>query len=250
MDCSIPGFPVLHCLPEFAQTSVRWVDDAMQPSPTLWLLFSFCPQYFPVRVFSSELVLGVRWPKYWSLWLSIGPSNECSAFTCFRIDWFHLLAAQWTHKGLRHHHRSEATVLWCSAFFVVQLSYPYMTTWIAIALTTWTFVSKVMSIPSLKMLCRFVIAFLPYTLDMNPYWIWTQLTVANVFSISYLVSHFIDGTPCRGFRAWCTLSCSLLLLLPLLLESHPNFMAKTDAQERSAPFVLGAERFQWFCSSF
>ena len=161
MDCSIPGFSVLHCLPEFSQTSVWWVDDAMQPSQSLWLLFSFCPQYFPIRDFSSELVLGIRWPKYWSFWFSIRPSNEYSGFISFRIDCFDLLAAQWTHNSLRYHYSSKATVLWCSAFFVVQLSRPYMSTRIAIALTPWTFVSKVMSMPSSKMLCRFVIAFLP-----------------------------------------------------------------------------------------
>ena len=99
------------------------------------------PSVFPnIRVFSSELVLRIRWPKYWSF--SISPSNEYSGLFSFRIDWLDLLAVQGTLKSLLQHHSSKASILWCSAFFIVQLSHPYMTTGKTIALTRWTFVAK------------------------------------------------------------------------------------------------------------
>ena len=160
MNCSIPGYPVLHYLPEFAQTHVHWVSDAIQPphllSPLL-LLHSVFPS---IRVFSSESALRIRWPKYWSFSFSISPSNEYSGLISFRIDWFYLLAIQGTLKSLLQHHSLKASILWFSAFFMVQLSHPYMTTGKTIALTIWTFVGKVMSL-RFKTLSRFVIAFLP-----------------------------------------------------------------------------------------
>ena len=105
------------------------------------------PSIFPsIRVFSKESALRIRWPKYWSFSFSISPSNEYSGLISFRIDWFDLLAVQGTLKSLLQHHRSKASVLWHSAFFMVQLSYLYMTTGETIALTIWTFVSKVMSL--------------------------------------------------------------------------------------------------------
>ena len=119
------------------------------------------PSIFPsIRVFSNELALCIRWPKYWGFSFSISPSNEYSGLISFRIDWFGLLVVQGTLKSLHQHHSSGASILWRSAFFIVQLSHPYMTTGKAIALTRWTFVSKVMSLP-FNMLSRFVIAFLP-----------------------------------------------------------------------------------------
>ena len=105
------------------------------------------PSVFPsVRVFSSESVLHIRWPKDWSFSFSISPSNECSELISFRIDWLDLLAVQGTLKSLLQHHSSKASILWCSAFFILQLSHPYMTTGKTIALTRWTFVGKVMSL--------------------------------------------------------------------------------------------------------
>ena len=102
------------------------------------------PSVFPsIRVFSKESVLHIRWPKYWSFSLNISPSNECSGLISFRMDWLDL-ADQGTLKGLLQHHSSKASVLWCSPFFIVQLSHPYMTTGKTIALTRWTFVGKVM----------------------------------------------------------------------------------------------------------
>ena len=99
-----------------------------------------------IRVFTSESVLCLRWPKYWSFSFSISPSNEYSELISFRIDWFDFLAVQGTLKSLLQHHSSKASILWCSAFFIVPLSHPYMTTGKSIALTRWTFVSKVMSL--------------------------------------------------------------------------------------------------------
>ena len=118
------------------------------------------PSIFPsIRVFSNESAFHIRWPKYWSFSFSISPSNEHSGRISFRMDWLDLLAVQWTLKSLLQQHSSKASILQRSAFFIVQLSHPYMTTGKNIALTRWTFVGKVMSLLC-NMLCRFVIAFL------------------------------------------------------------------------------------------
>ena len=119
------------------------------------------PSIFPsIRVFSNESALHIRWPKYWSFSFSISPSNEYSGLISFRIDCLDLLAVQGTLKSLLQHHSSKASILWCSAFFMVQLSHPYMTTGKTIALTICTFVSKAISL-LFNMLFRFVIAFFP-----------------------------------------------------------------------------------------
>ena len=123
----------------------------------LLLLPSILPS---IRVFSNESVLHIRWPKYWSFSFSISPSNEFSGLISFRMDWFDLLAVQGTLKSLLQHHSSKASVLWYSAFFMVQLSHPYMTTRKTIALTRQTFVDKVLSL-LFNMLSRLVITFLP-----------------------------------------------------------------------------------------
>ena len=119
------------------------------------------PSIFPsIRVFSNESVLHIRWPKYWSFSFSISPSNEYSELISFRMNWLDLLAVQGTLKSLLQHHSLKASIFWRSAFFMVQLSQPYMTTRKTIALTRWTFVGKVMSL-LFNMLSRLVIAFLP-----------------------------------------------------------------------------------------
>ena len=119
------------------------------------------PQIFPsIRVFSNESALGIRWPKYWSFSFNISPSGEHPGLISFRMDWLDLLTVQGTLKSLLQHHSSKASVLWCSAFLVVQLSHPYMTTGKAIALTRGTFLGKVMSL-LFNMLSRLVIGFLP-----------------------------------------------------------------------------------------
>ena len=115
-----------------------------------------------IRLFSNESVLRIRWPKYLSFSFSIGPSDEHSGLISFRMDWFDLLAVQGTLKSLLQHHSSKASILGCSAFFTVQLSHLFMTTGKTIALTRWTFVGKVMSLP-FNTLCRFIVAFLSRT---------------------------------------------------------------------------------------
>ena len=121
----------------------------------------FLPSIFPrIRVFSNESALHIRWPKYWSFSCNISPSNEHPGLIYFRMDWLDLLAVQGTLKSLLQHHSSKSSILWHSAFSIVQLSHPYMTTGKTIALTRWTFVDKVMSL-LLNMLSRLVITFLP-----------------------------------------------------------------------------------------
>ena len=135
MNCSMPVFPVLHYFPEFAQTHGSWVRDAMQPSDPCCPL-PFLPSIFrSFRVFSKQSALLNRWPKYWSFSFSISPSNEYSGLISFRMDWLDLLAVQGTIKSLLQHHNSKASVLRHSAFFIVQLSHPYMTSGKTIALT-------------------------------------------------------------------------------------------------------------------
>ena len=132
---------------------------------------------FPcIGVFSNESVLCNRRPKYWSFSFSISPSNEYSGLISFRIDWFDLLAVQGTLKNLLQHHTSKASILQHSAFFIVQLSHPYMTTGNTIALTRGTFVGKVMSL-LFNMLSRFVIAFLPRSKHLLISWLQSPFAV-------------------------------------------------------------------------
>ena len=126
--------------------------------------------FLGIRVFSSESVLHIRLPKYWSFSFSITPSNEYSGLISFRMDWLDLLAVQGTLKSLLQHHSSKASVLWCSAFCIVQLSHPYMTPGKTIALTRWTFVGKVMSL-LLNMLFRLVITFRPRSKRLSISWL-------------------------------------------------------------------------------
>ena len=150
MDCSTSGFPVHHQLLELTQNHVPRVGDAIQPSHPL---SSPSPPAFSLSQHQGlfQSVLRIRWPKYWNF--SISPSNEYSGLISFRMDWLGLLAVQRTLKSLLQHHSSKASILWHSAFFIVQLSHPYMTTGKTIALTRWTFVGEVMSL-LLNMLSR------------------------------------------------------------------------------------------------
>ena len=133
------------------------------------------PSTFPIiRVFSNESVLRIRWPKYWSF--SISPSNKYSGLISFRIDWFDPLAVQGTLKNVLQYHSSKASILQCPAFFIVQLSYPYMTTGKTIALTRRTFVGKVMSL-LFNMLSRLVITFLPRSKRLLISWLQSPSTV-------------------------------------------------------------------------
>ena len=155
----MPGFPVHHQLLELAQTHVYgWM-----PSNHLILChsFLFLPSVFPsIGVFSNESVPHIRWPKYWSVSFSISSSNEHSGLTSFRMNWLDLLAVQGSLKNLLQHHSPKASILQRSAFFIVQLSHPYMTTGKTTGLTRPNFASNVMSL-LFNMLSRLVIAFLP-----------------------------------------------------------------------------------------
>ena len=154
MNCSRPGLPVRHQLPEFTQT-----HESVIPSNHLILCcpLLFLPSIFPsIRVFSNESALHIRWPKYWSFSFNISPSNEHPGLSSFRMDWLDLLAVQGTLKSLLQHHSSKASILRRSVFFIVQLSHPYMTTGKTIALTRRTFVGKVMPL-LFNMLSRFII---------------------------------------------------------------------------------------------
>ena len=162
MNHSTPGLPVHHHLPEFTQTHVHRVSDAM-PSRHLILchpLLLLPPIPPSIRVFSNESTLHMRWPKYWSFSFSIIPSKEIPGLIYFIMDWLDLLAVQGTLKSLLQHHSSKASILQRSAFFTVQLLHPYMTTRKTIALTRRIFVGKVMSL-LFNMLSRLVITFLP-----------------------------------------------------------------------------------------
>ena len=174
--------------------------ELVMPSNHLILCHPFLllPLIFPsIRGSSSELVLHIRWPKYWSFSFSISPSNDYSELISFRIDWLDLLAVQGTHKSLLQHHSSKASILWCSAFFIVQLSHPYMTTGKTIALSRWTFVGKVMSL-LFNMLYRLVITFLPRSKHLLISWLQSPSRVileppkiksVTVFTVSPSICH-------------------------------------------------------------
>ena len=192
MDRSMPGFPVHHQLLEFTETHVHRVGDAIQPSHSL---LSPSPPTFNLSQHQgllNESVLRIRWPKYWSFNFSISPSNEYSGLTFFRINWLDLLTVQGTLKSLIQHHSSKASILWCSAFFTVQLSHPYMTTGKTIALTRWTFVGKVLSL-LFSMLSRLVIAFLPRSKRLLISWL--QLPSAVILEPKNKVSHCFHCFP-------------------------------------------------------
>ena len=152
---STPGLPVHHQLLEFTQTHVHRAGDAIQPSHPL---FSPSPPALNLsqhQGFSNESALRMRWPKYWSFSFNVSPYNEHPGPISFRMDWLDLLAVQGTLKSLLQHYSSKASILWCSAFFIVQLSHPYVTTGKTIALTRQTFVDKIMSL-LFNMLSRLV----------------------------------------------------------------------------------------------
>ena len=168
MDCSWPGLPVPHHLPEFAQGHVHCISDAVQPSHPLTPSSPSAPIFRSIRDFSNESSVHIR-PKYWSFNFSFSPSSEYSELISLKIDWFDLLVVQGTFRSLLQHHSSKASILWRSAFFTVQLLQPYVTTGKIIALTIQTFVGRVMSLlfntlwkaNCFSNLPGFVIAFLP-----------------------------------------------------------------------------------------
>ena len=175
MNRSMPGLPVHHQLPESIQIQSI---ESVRPSNHLILCRPLLlPSIFPsIRVFSNESALCMRWPKYWSFSFNISPSNEHPGLISFRMDWLDLLAVQRTLKRLLQHHSSKASILRRSAFFIVQLSHPYMTTGKIIALTRWTFVDKVMSL-LFNMLSRLVITFLPRSKRLLISWLYSPSAV-------------------------------------------------------------------------
>ena len=178
--------------------------ESVMPSNHLILccLLLLLPSVFPsIRVFSNKSALCIRWPKYWSFSYNISPSNEHPGLISFRRDWLDLLAVQGTLKSLLQHHSSKASVLLHSAFFIVQLSHPYMTTGETIALTRWTFVGKVMSL-LFNMLSRLVITFLPRSKHLLISWLQSSSAVilepskiksATVFTVSPSICHEVMG---------------------------------------------------------
>ena len=172
---SMSGLPVHHQPLKPTQTHVYRIGDAIQPSHPL----SSSPPTFNLsqhQGISNKSVLHIRWPKYWIFSFSISPSSEYSGLISFRIDWFDLLAVQGTLKSLLQHHSSKASILWWSAFFIVRLSLPYMTTGKTTALTRRTFVDKVMSL-LFNMLSGFIVAFLPWSKHFLISWLQSLFTV-------------------------------------------------------------------------
>ena len=206
MDFSTPDFPVHHQLLQFTQTHVHWVG---MPSNHLILCrpLLLLPSMFPsIRVFSNESALLIRWPKYWSFSFNISLYNEHPGLISFRMDWWDLLAVQETLKSLLQHHSSKASILWCSAFFIVQLSEPYITTGKTIVLTRQNFVGKVISL-LFNMLSMLVIAFLPRSKRVLITWLHSPSAVIwdpppNKFSHCFhclpIYLPWNDGTRCQG----------------------------------------------------
>ena len=184
--------------------------ESVMPSNHLFLCrpLLLLPSIFPsIRVFSNESALHIRWPKYESFNFNVSPSNEHPGLISFRMDWLDLLAVQGTLKSLLQHHSSKASILQCSAFFIVQLSYPYMTTGKTTALTRWTFVDKVMSLLFNK-LSRFVIAFLPrskYLLILRPHEILGEKNCSGEEKHFMQVESFYHFHITMGILSWSLL---------------------------------------------
>ena len=202
MNHSTPGLPVHHQLPEFTQTHVHRVSDAIQPSQPLLSPSPPAPNPSQHQVFSNESTLRRSWPKYWSFSFSISPSNEHPGLISFRMDWLDLLAVQRTLKSLLQLRSSKASILQCSAFFTVQLSHPYMTTGKTMALSRWTFDGKVMSL-LFNMLSRLVNTFLPRNKHLLISWLQSlqsavilepqKIKSDTVSTVSPSISHEVMG---------------------------------------------------------
>ena len=201
MNHGRPGLPVHHQLPEFSKlTSI----ESVMPSSHLILchpLLLLPPIPSSIRVFSNESTLCMRWSKYWSFSFSISPSNEHPGLISFRMDWLDLLEVQGTLKSLLQHHSSKASIFWRSAFFIVQLSHPYMTTGKTVALTRWAFVGKVMSL-LFNVVSRLVITFLPRSKRLLILWLQSPSAVileppkrksGTVSTVSPSICHEVMG---------------------------------------------------------
>ena len=212
----MPGFPFLHSLLELAQTYVHQVGDAIQLSHPLLPPSSPALNLSQHQAFSSGSALLIRWPKYWSFSFSVSPSSY-SGLISFRIDWFDLLFVQGTVKSLLQHHSSKASILWHSAFFMVQLSRPYMTTGKTVALTVCTFVRKVTSL-LFNMLSRFIIAFLPRSMCLLIPWL-ESLSKVILEPLHNKICHCFHLSPsmCHEVVGW-----DAIILIELI---HIQFLA-------------------------
>ena len=213
MNHTTPGLPVHHQLLEFTQTHVHWVGGDIEPSHLCHPLILLPSIFLSNRVFSNESALCIKWPKYWSFSFNISPYNENSGLISFRMDLLDLLVVPGIHKSLLQHHSSKESVLQCSAFFIVQISHPYMTTGKTIALTRRTLVGKVMSL-LLNILFRLVITFLPRSKRLLISWL--QSPSAVILEPPKIVWHcfhcfpicfpWSDGTGCHDL---CLLNVDL-----------------------------------------
>ena len=185
-----PGLPVHHQLPEFTQTHAHRVSDAIQPSHPLLSPSPPAPNPSQHQGLSSESTLHIRWLKYWSFSFSISPSNEYPGLISLGMDWSDLLAVQGSLKSLLQHHSAKASIFQCSAFFTVQLSHPYMTTGKTIALTSQTFVGKVMSL-LFNLLSRLVITFLPRSKRL----LISSAAAAKLLQLCLTLCDPINGSP-------------------------------------------------------
>ena len=258
MGCSTQGFPVHHQCPSSSQSLLKLMFiESVMPSNCLILCCPLLlpPSIFPsIRVFSSESVLCIRWSKYWSFSFSISPSNEHPGLISFRIDWLDLLAVQGTLKSLLQHHSSKASIHQCSAFFIAQLSHPYMTTGKTIALTIQTFVGKVMSL-LFSMLSRLVIAFLPRSKRLLISWLQSpsavilepkkikSLTVSTVYSS---ICHQVMGPDAMILVFWrlsfkLTFSLSSFTFIKRLFSSSLSAIRVVSSVLR----CLSKEWLQW-----
>ena len=210
MNCSMPGLPVHHQLPESTQTNVHWVSDAMQQSHLLSSPSPPAPNPSQHQGLFQWVNYSMRWPNYWSFSFSISPSNEHPGLISFRMDWLDLLAVWGTLKSLLQQHRSKTSILRHSAFFTVQLSHPYMTTGKTIALTRWTFVGKVMPL-LFNMLSRLVITLLPRSKRLLISWLQLLSAVIlepqkiksdTVSTVSPSISHEVMGPDAMIFVFW------------------------------------------------
>ena len=183
---------------------------------------------FSIRVFSNDSVLCIRWPKYWSFSFKINPSHEYSGLISFRMDWLDLLADQGTLRNLQQH-SSKASILWHSAFFMVQLSHPYMTTGKTIALTRWTFVSKVMSL-LFNMLSRLVIIFLPRSKHLLISWLQSpSAVILKPKKIKSLTVSIVSPSICHE-----VMGPDAMILVFGMLSFKPTFLLSSFTSSRGS----------------
>ena len=203
MNRSTPGLPVHHQLPEFTQTHVHRVGDTIQLSHPLSSTSPPPSIFHSIRVFSNESVLCIRWPKYWSFSFSISPSNEYSGLISFRMDWLDLLSVKGTLKSLLQHHSSKASIIQCSVFFIVQLSYAYMTAGKTIVLTRRTFIGKVMSL-LFNMLSRLGIPFLPRSKRLLISWLLSfRMDWFDLLAVQGTLKSLLQHHSSKASILWC-----------------------------------------------